>query len=80
MIVKHQIKGKIIIEQTSYHLYNSEEDLQNDKRVMTSSDIKKIKSHIDEHRKSMSWYKRTKQNIRNHYLGYKYKFQDWIGN
>lgn len=45
---------------------------------MKEPDIEKIKSFIDEHRKSMSWYERTRRDIRNRYLGYKFRFQDWI--
>lgn len=45
---------------------------------MNELDIDKIKSYIDEQRKSMSWYERTKRDFRNRYLGYKFRFQDWL--
>ena len=45
---------------------------------MKESDFQKVKYFIDEHRKSMSWYQRTKQDIKSRYLGYKFRFQDWI--
>lgn len=52
--------------------------MENKKKMINKENIELIVKHILEDRKSMGWYKRNIRDIRNKYLGYKFRFQDWV--
>ena len=54
MIGREVINGKIIIYQTTYYLYNNEEDIENDKPMLICSDISDCYKYCRNERKKNS--------------------------